>query len=173
MLFLGIEYFIEGVFWDVQDDVAEHLDETAVGVGGETSIVAAFRQGLDALIVETEVEDGVHHARHGKFRTRAHAHQQRIFALTQLLALDLLQALKRSIHLALDFRGDAIGPHVFPASLGLDGEARRHGQAGVGHFGQASTLAAQIVFHLAVAIGFAAAKGISVLGGGLFVFLDF
>ena len=42
----------------------------------------------------------------------------------ELLALQVLQLLERRIHLAFDFRRDGVAAHVFPASLGLDGEAR-------------------------------------------------
>ena len=57
-------------------------------------------------------------------------------------------------------------PHVFAAGFGLDGEARRHRQAGIGHLGQAGAFAAEFVLHLAVAIGLAAAEEIDVLGAG-------
>ena len=59
--------------------------------------------------------------------------------------------------------------HVFAAGLGLDGESRRHRQAGVGHLGQAGALAAQHVLHLAVAVGLAAAEEVYVLGVCCFV----
>ena len=77
--------------------------------------------------------------------------------------------LERGIHLAFDFGGDTVGAHVFPASLGLDGEAGRHGQPGIGHLGEAGAFAAEVIFHLAVAVGLAAAKGVNVLGAGILV----
>ena len=63
-------------------------------------------------------------------------------------------------------------PHVLAASLSLDREPRRHRQPGIGHLGQARTLAAEIILHLAVAIGFAAAERVNVLGCGFLAFLD-
>ena len=84
-------------------------------------------------------------------------------APAELLALQLLELVERLVHLAVDFFGDAAVAHVFAAGFGLDGEAGRHGQPGVGHFGQAGAFAAQHVFHLAVAVGLAAAKGVNVL----------
>ncbi len=169
LLLLGIEHFIESMLRDFEHDAAEHLDQAAVGIGGEAWIAAAFRQGLDALIVETEVEDGVHHAGHGKLRARAHAHQQRVLALAQFLALQFLQLLERRIHLAFDFGGNTVAAHVFPASLGLDGEARRHGQPGVGHLGETCAFAAEVILHLAVAVGLAAAKRVNILRRGILV----
>ena len=52
--------------------------------------------------------------------------------------------------------------HVLAAGFGLDGEARRNGQTGVGHFGQAGAFAAQLVFHLAVTFGVAVAEEVNV-----------
>ena len=169
LLLLGVEHFVESMLRDFEHDAAEHLDQAAVGIGGEAWIAAAFRQGLDALIVETEIENGVHHAGHGKLRARAHAHQQRVLALAQFLALQFLQLLERGIHLAFDFGGNTVGAHVFPASLGLDGEAGRHGQPGVGHLGETCAFAAEVILHLAVAVGLAAAERVNILRRGILV----
>src|ERR1035438_1388123 len=56
----GIEDVFELLLVDVEDDAAEHLDEAAIRVVGEAGILAAFGQTLDRLVVEAEVEDGVH-----------------------------------------------------------------------------------------------------------------
>ena len=45
-------------------DVGEHQDEAAIGVPGETVIAGKFGEFFNDDIVEAEVEDGVHHARH-------------------------------------------------------------------------------------------------------------
>src|SRR5574337_832429 len=52
--------------------------------------------------------------------------------------------------------------HVFAAGLGLDGEPRRHGKPRVGHLRQPGAFAAQLVLHLAVAVGLAAAEEIHI-----------
>ena len=46
--------------------------------------------------------------------------------------------------------------------LGRDREAWRHGQAGVGHFGQVRAFAAQQIFHRGVAFGFAIGEQINI-----------
>ena len=165
LLLLGVEHFVESRLRNLQHHVAEHLDQAAIGIVGKAWIVAALRQCLDALIVEAEIENRVHHARHGKLRARAHAYQQRILALAEFLALQLLQLGQRLFHLAVNFLRNASVPHVFATGLGLDGEAWRHWQAGVRHLGQAGAFSAEIVFHLAVAIGLAAAEEVDVLDG--------
>ena len=50
---------------EAEDDVAVHLDEAAVGVVDEALVAGLGDQGGGRPVVEAEVEDGVHHARHG------------------------------------------------------------------------------------------------------------
>ena len=109
LLLLAVEDFFERVLGNVEHDGAEHLNQAAIGVVGEARIVAALGQALDRLVVQAEVEDGVHHAGHGELCARAHADQQRIVGAAQLLPLQLFQAAKRLVHLAIDFFGDRAG----------------------------------------------------------------
>ena len=44
--------------------VAVHLDKAAVRVPCETGIIGQLGKSLDSLIIETKVEDGIHHTRH-------------------------------------------------------------------------------------------------------------
>ncbi len=66
--FLGVENFLEYSFIDLEHNVTEHLNQSAIGVIRKTRIVRALGECLDALVVETEVEDRVHHAGHGELR---------------------------------------------------------------------------------------------------------
>jgi len=141
LFLLGIEHFVERGLFDVEHDIAEHLDQTTVRVGGKPRIVAARRQRLDALIVQTKVENRVHHSGHGELGPRSDAHQQRIFTGAEFLPLQRLQLRQRFVHLLVDFRGQSAA-HVLAAGLGLNGEARRHGQSSVRHFGQPCAFAA-------------------------------
>ena len=163
LFLLGVEYVVKLFLLNIQNDVAEHLDEAAIGIGGEASIVAARGQRVDALVIEAEIEDRVHHARHGKLCARTHTYQQRILSDTQFLALQFLQVGERLFHLSVHVWGDGVAPHVFTASFGLNGEARRDRQARICHFGQTGAFAAQLVFHFAVAVGLAGAKEIYIL----------
>ena len=150
---------------DVEDDGAEHLDEAAIGVVCEAGIVAAAGEAFNGLVVEAEIEDGVHHAGHGELGAGANGDQQGVLGRAELLTLQLLQTLERGQHLDVDLRVQ-LSAHVLATSLGLDGESRRHGQAGVGHLGQASAFAAQRVLHAAIALGLASAEEVGVLGWG-------
>ena len=104
LLLLAVEDFFECVLGNVEHHAAEHLDEPAIGVVGEARIVAALGQAFDRLVIQAEVEDGVHHAGHGELRARAHGDQQRIVGGAEGLSLKLLEVLERFVHLAVDFR---------------------------------------------------------------------
>ena len=57
----------------------------------------------------------------------------------------------------------AVQGEVVEAGAGGNGEARRHRQPRVAHFRQAGSLAAQLLFHLPVALGLARSKEVHVL----------
>ena len=168
LLLLAVEHFLERMLGNVEHHRAEHLDQAAIGVVGEARIVAELGQAFDRLVVQAEVEDGVHHARHGKLCARAHADQQRIVGSAQLLALQLFQPAQSFVHLAIDFGGNRVALHVLAASFGLDGEAGGNGESGVGHLGQAGAFAAEFVFHLAVTLGMSVAEEVNIFHGVLF-----
>ena len=52
-------------FLNAHHNVAVHLKEAAVAVVSKAFVFAAFGQSADGSIVESKVEDGVHHSRHG------------------------------------------------------------------------------------------------------------
>ena len=75
---------------DAEHDSAEHLQEAAVGILGEPLVAGQRGQAGDGFVVEAEVQDGVHHARHGEFGARAHADEQRVRGVAERFAgLDL------------------------------------------------------------------------------------
>ena len=158
--FLAVEDFFERMLLDIEHHTSEHLNQTAIRIVSKPRIVAQLRQRFHTLIVETKVENGVHHAGHGKLCARTHADEQRVFALAELLALQLFELAQRDIHLSVHGVRDAPHPHVLATSFSLNGESRRHGQARVGHLSKTRTLTAENVLHLAIAIGLAAAEGV-------------
>ena len=156
---------LELLLGDIENHVAEHLDEAAIGIIGKTRIIAEFGQGFDGLIVEAEVEDGIHHAGHGELGAGADGDEEGIVARAELLALQLFKLLEGGVHLGIDLWTDGAA-HVLATGLGLDGESGRDGQAGVGHLGQACALAAQYILHFAVSVGLSAAEEITIFDWG-------
>ena len=151
-LLLGnLQPLLELLGLDTEHDLAEHLDEAPVGVQREAPVAGQFGQPLERVRIEAEVEDGVHHAGHREFGARADGDQQRIYDITKLLAgllLDMMEGLDRLFPHAV---GKPLARGVVGiAGLRGDGEPGRHGQPGVGHFGNAGALAPQQITHVLV-----------------------
>ena len=73
---LVFEDFLEHLMVEAHDDIGIHLDETAVAVIGKAGIAGIGGQRLDRLVVQAEIEHGVHHARHRGAGAGAHRHQK-------------------------------------------------------------------------------------------------
>jgi hypothetical protein len=146
---LGVEVFLG----HAQGDLAEQLDEAPVGVVAEALVAGLGDQALQGVGVQAQVEDGVHHARHGHGGAGAHRHQQRVVAAAEGLAggrSTPAMCARVLLHDAVrqtPLRGVEIGQ----AGLGGDDEARRHAQADLGHLAQVGALAAEQFLVLAVA----------------------
>ena len=93
----AVEDVLELLLGNIENHVAEHLDQAAIGVIGKAGIVAELGQRFDGLVVEAEVENGVHHAGHGELGAGADGDQQRIVARAQLLPLQLFQPLEGGV----------------------------------------------------------------------------
>ena len=167
ILFVQIEDLLEIMVIDAQHHVAIHLDEAAIAVIGEARIARLRRQAFDGLVVEAEIEHGIHHAGHGDAGARAHGDQQRIGGVAELGAdggFDLRQP-GGDLRLQIGRIGFLVGVEI-GADLGRDGDARRHRQAQAAHFRQIGALAAQQIAHVRPAIRLPGAKAVDPLGHG-------
>ncbi len=131
-----------------EHDPPVHGDETAVRVVGEALIAGLLSQALDGAVVETQVQDSVHHAGHGELGTRAHRDQEGVGGVADDLAHGFFQVGPGLGHLAVETLGPAPG-HVGAAGVRRDGESRRHGKGQYRrHLGQVGALAAEEVLEL-------------------------
>ena len=163
---VDVEQFLEMLVADAEHHVGIHGDEAPVAVIGKAPVAGFFRQRLDRLVVEAEIEHGVHHARHGGARARAHRDQQRVHLVAEGLAGDLADCGQRLLDLRLQLLRILLVVRVeIGADVGGDGEARRHRQAEIGHFGKARALAAEEIAHRRLALGLAAAEAIDPFAG--------
>src|SRR5205807_779652 len=60
------------IFFDAEDYARKHHDEAAIGVPRKSIVARERRQAFDGYVVETEIEDRVHHAWHRGSRAAAH-----------------------------------------------------------------------------------------------------
>jgi len=126
-------------------DVAEHVEEAAEGVVGEALAALGGEAGGD-LVVEPEVEHGVHHAWHGHGGAGADGEQERPLRVAEGGAHVLLHELQAVQDLGPQpRREDAPGVLVLLARLRRHREPRRHRQPDARHLRQVRALATQLI----------------------------
>ena len=154
---------LAGTLLHAHDDIAVHLEEAAVAVVGETGVARLVGDDLDGGVVHAEVEDRVHHARHGIARAGTDGKQERIFAAAEFLADALFDLGERLFDLRVQLRRVRLLVVVeIGADFRGDREAGGHRQADAGHFREVGALAAEERFHGAVAVRAAVAEIINV-----------
>ena len=123
--------------------VGEHLNEAAIAVVSKTGVIGLLGKTLYGFIVQTKVQNGVHHAGHGGTGTGANGNQQRAFHIAELLADLLFQLLQINKDIGHDILVDltTVGV-ILGAGLGGNGKAGGHGHTGIGHLRQIGALAA-------------------------------
>ena len=148
----------------LHDDVGVHHNESAVGVPDEARVLGLLDETGDGRGRQTNVEHGIHHARHGLAGTGAAGDQQRVLRVAILAAHRLLHIAHRGFDLGLQaWRELAIVSKIIVTAFRGDGEARRHRQTQTAHLSQVGTLATQQVPHLGIAFGAIASKAIHIL----------
>ncbi len=151
---LRVDDLLELRFRELHHDVGEHLDKTAVGVVSKAGVVGEFGKALHHLVVEAEVEDGIHHAGHGSTRARTDRNEQRVVGIGELFAADLFHLAQVLIDFGLNLIVDLSAVLVIlGAGLGGHGKALRNRHAEVGHLGQVRTFTAEELSHRAVTLG--------------------
>ncbi len=147
--------FVEGVLEQLavgaEHCLAEHREQAAVGVPREPVVAALLREAVHALVVEADVEDGVHHSGHRELRAGPHRDQQRVVGVAEGLAHGLLEAREVLADLVFHLDRRVAALEIGAARLGGDDEAGRHREADIGHLGEVRALAAEKVLHVSVA----------------------
>ena len=138
------ERLLEAVPFDAVDHLAVHLDQPPVRVVGEALVAGRLREPGDRLVIETEVEDRVHHPGHRHRRPGADGDEQRIVRVAEPLSGLRLERGDVLRDLRLETLGQlAAGGHVGAAGVGRDREARRHRDAERRHLGETDPLATE------------------------------
>ena len=141
--------------------IAEHVDQASVRVIRKARISRAFRESLNSLVGETEVEHGVHHAWHRHCRARTHRDQQRVFVGAELLARLTLEHLDVLAHVIHQTLGQLAAEGVIVrARVGGDGESRWNRKPNRNHVCEIRTLAAEqhLLRRVALTLSFAEVK---------------
>ena len=129
------ENVLELVIVDVERNVRIHLDKAAIAVIGEALVARRLGQRLDRSVVKPEVEDGVHHARHGGTRPRAHRDQQRIGRIAEDAPRLTFYLRNGRVDLCREIRGISLSVGVEVGTyFRRNREARGDRQTKRGHF---------------------------------------
>ncbi len=148
-----VENSLELALRDFHNDVREHRDETAISIVCKLFVVGLLGQALHGLVGQTEVQNRVHHARHGSAGAGTNRNQEGVLVVAKLLAGDLFGDGKRIVNLLDDVIIDGLSiVVVLRAGFRGHGEALGHRHAKIGHFSQVSALAAEQLTHVRVAL---------------------
>ncbi len=128
-----LDGFLEESRGCLQHDLAERLDEAPVGIPSEAFIIRAPGETTDCGVVQAEVQDGVHHPRHGDRRAAPYRYQQGIFGVSEPPARGVLQTRQVLFHLVHQALWHLPGLYVMDAGLCCDDEALRHREAEAAH----------------------------------------
>ena len=142
--FLVLEDFLEDLMVQSHDDIGIHLNEAPVAVPGETGVAGIVAERLNRLVIQSEVEDRVHHAGHGRTRARADGQEERTGRAAERPAGLRLHGGYSLQDLFLQPVGKGLAVLEIPGTrVGNDRQTGRNGQSQACHLCQVGTLAAQ------------------------------
>jgi hypothetical protein len=157
LLLLRVEDVLEVPLGEIEHDVGEHHQEAAIGIVREPRVAGVPRKPFHRLVVQSEVEDRVHHPRHGELRPRPDGDKQRVFRIAEFLPERPLELREVRRDLRLDILGKLPAvPVIQVAGVGADGKPRRNRHAEVRHLGESRSLPAEDVLHRPVPLGLTA-----------------
>ncbi len=134
--------------------VGIHLDEPAVAVPGPAGVAGLGSHHRHHVLIEAQVQNGIHHARHRGPGAGTDRDQQGVFLIPELLTGDFLQLVHVGHDLGLDFIVNLAAILVIlGAGLRRNSKALGNRQSDVGHFGQIRPLATQKLPHFSVTLG--------------------
>ncbi len=81
-LLKGVVVFL-GFGLEPEDHTAVHLYEPPVGVPGKPFVAGFLNNTLHGVVIEPQVQDGVHHPRHGNAGTGTDRQQQRVVGIPE------------------------------------------------------------------------------------------
>ena len=146
-----------------QHHVTVHLYETAVGVPCKAGVARLANQPFHHFIVQAEVKNRIHHARHGSACARTDGHQQRVFHIAEFGAHQCLHVRDGVFHFLFQQGNDFFLPHfiIFCANFCRDCEARRNRNSDKVHLCQVGSLTPQKVSHAGFSFCLAVTKGVN------------
>ena len=153
LLLHGVDKLLEILLAHFHNNVGVHLDKSSVAVPCPAGIIGLLGDNIYHVLVQTQVQDGVHHAGHGSSCAGTDGYKQGILMVTEFLAGDLFHLNDVLINLRLYFIIDLSSVLVIlRTGLRRNRKALRHRESQTCHLCQIRTLAAQKLTHVRVAL---------------------
>ncbi len=129
-------------------DTTVHLKKTTVGIPGEFCITSLLGERFDHFIIDSQIEDGVHHARHRLTSAGADGKKERILKITKLFPHGSFDLGDIRFDLGIKSLGILLTVVVIvSANFGRDGEPCGNGNSDTAHFGEICALAPKKSLH--------------------------
>ena len=155
-----VDEFFEIFFTNFHNNVGEHLDKSAVAVPSPTWVAGFSRKNFYYFLVKTEVQNCVHHTRHGCTCAGTNGNEKWIFLIAELFAGDFFHLFDSVHDLRFDFVVDTSTIFVvLCASFCRNCEALRYWKTNFGHFSKVCALTTKKFTHGSIAF----TKQISIL----------
>ncbi len=154
LLFLHfVDDLFKLLFGEFHDDVGEHLDKAAIAVICKALVSGHLRNALDNNVVDSEVEDGVHHSGHRGSRAGTDRNKKRVGGVAKLFLGDLFHFFEIVKNLFLDIVGNLFAVAVIPcACLCRNGKSLRDRHSEIGHFGEVGSFTSEQFAHRSVSL---------------------
>ena len=96
-------YFIDDLLKirlrNFHNNIRIHLDKSAVGIIRKSRIAGLLCKAFHRYVIQTQIQDRIHHTGHGSSRAGTDRYQKRIFGIAEFLTLKSLQEYERSHNL--------------------------------------------------------------------------
>ncbi|MCG3774520.1 MAG: hypothetical protein JW395_1343 [Nitrospira sp.] len=136
------------------DNTAVHRHKAPIAVLGEPIVACFFRQSLDRLGRQTDIQYCVHHSRHRSPGAGPDRDQQRPHRITEAHAhrpLNPLERFQRGVPHAWRILFSVL--IIFDAGLGGNRKTGWNGDAEIGHFGKSGAFPAKELLHIGSSFG--------------------
>ena len=138
---------------NLHNHIGEHLNKSAVRIISKAGISCLLRKTFYSRIRQTQIQNGVHHARHGSPCPGTHRNKKRTFGISKLLALFLFQICKRRKNLLFDLiRNLSAVVVIVRACLRGHGKALRNRQSQICHLRQIRSFSPEKITHVRVSL---------------------
>ena len=149
-----VDELLEVLLADFHNDIGVHLDKSPIAVPCPTGISGFLCDNIYNVLIQTQVQDRVHHTGHGSSCSGTNGNQQRILQIAEFLSGNLFHLADVLVDLLLNLLVDLSAVLIVLSTCFCgNGKSLRHRKTKAGHLCQVCTLAAKKLSHVCVTFG--------------------